>query len=122
MTPLEFDQLVEECMHVIPPRFRRQLQNLVFLVEQEPATPGLLGLYEGRPLTERSTVHSFSMPDRITLYQGPHEREARTPAELRRLVEETIWHEVAHYFGLDEREVLRAERVRRNRLRRLRDL
>ncbi len=122
MTPQEFDQLVEECMGVIPPRFRRRLQNLVFLVEQEPPTPGLLGLYEGRPLAERTSVPSFSMPDRITLYQGPHEREARNPAELRRLVEETIWHEVAHYFGLDEREVVRAERVRRDRLRRLRNL
>jgi predicted Zn-dependent protease with MMP-like domain len=122
MTPREFDQLVEECLDIIPPRFRRRLENLVFLVEQEPRTPGLLGLYEGRPLTERSTGQPFSMPDRITLYQGPHEREARSPEELRRLVEETIWHEVAHYFGLDEREVLRAERQRRNRLRRLREL
>ncbi|MBN9658136.1 MAG: metallopeptidase family protein [Acidobacteria bacterium] len=122
MSPREFDQLVEECLDIIPPRFRGRLQNLVFLVEPEPRTPGLLGLYEGRPLTERSSGQPYAMPDRITLYQGPHEREARNPAELRRLVEETIWHEVAHYFGLDEREVLRAERQRRNRLRRLREL
>lgn len=122
MTPRAFHQLVDECMDVIPPRFRPRLRNLVFVVELEPRTPGLLGLYEGRPLTERGTADSFTPPDRITIYQGPHERAARSDAELRRLVEETIWHEVAHYFGLDEGEVLRAEVQRRRRLRRLRDL
>ncbi len=109
-------------MEIIPPRFRRQLSNLVFLVEPEPREPGLLGLYEGRPRTERTSGHAFSMPDRITIYQGPHERLAHGDAELRQLVEETIWHEVAHYFGLDEQQVLRAERRRRQRLRRLRGL
>lgn len=122
MSPRDFDALVEECMHIIPPRFRPQLKNLLFVVEPEPRDPGLLGLYEGRPLIERSVAESYAAPDRITIYQGPHERLARNAAELRALVEETIWHEVAHYFGLDEREVLRAERRRRLRVRRLRGL
>jgi len=56
------------------------------------------------------------MPDRITIYQGPHERMAANPEELRQLVEETVWHEVAHYFGMDERQVLRMERARRRRM------
>ena len=109
-------------MEIIPPRFRPRLRNLVFVVEAEPRTPGLLGLYEGRPLTERGSGDAFTPPDRITLYQGPHERAAHSDSELRRLVEETIWHEVAHYFGLDEGEVLRAEVQRRRRVRRLRSL
>lgn len=109
-------------MDVIPPRFRKQLKNLVFVVEPEPRVPGLLGLYEGRPLTERRVSEPYAMPDRITLYQGPHERLARNEADLRRLVKETIWHEVAHYFGLDEREVLLAEARRRKRIRKLRGL
>jgi predicted Zn-dependent protease with MMP-like domain len=58
------------------------------------------------------------MPDQISIYQGPHERQARDEAELEELVKETVWHEIAHYFGLNEREVLRAER-RRARYRRL---
>lgn len=112
MDSREFDRLVEEAMDVIPARFRPRLKNLVFVVEAEPPRPGLLGLYEGRPLPLRSSFEPVAYPDRITIYQGPHERMARGPDELRRLVEETIWHEVAHYFGLNEEQVRRAERVR----------
>lgn len=122
MSPHEFDRLVEEAMDIIPPRFRERLKNLLFVVETEPREPGLLGLYEGRPETERSLSEPSRGPDRITIYQGPHERASRNMEELRRLVEETIWHEVAHYFGLNEREVLRAENRRRRRISRMRGL
>lgn len=121
MSPAEFDRLVERAMRVIPPRFRARLRNVVFIVEKEPPRPGLLGLYEGRPLPERSLSEGFSLPDRITIYQGPHERMARNREDLERLVEETVWHEVAHYFGMDEKRVRRAERRRRLAVRRRRD-
>lgn len=113
MNATEFDNLVEEAMRVVPPAFRRRLQNVVFLVETEPPRPGLLGLYQGRPLPHRSVADSFTLPDRITIYQGPHERLARDRRHLLKLVRETIWHEVAHYFGMDERQVRAAERRRR---------
>lgn len=122
MSPNDFDQLVEECMSVVPRRFRPRLRNLVFVVEQEPPRPGILGLYEGRPMIHRSVSEPYAMPDRITIYQGPHERYSRNEAELRELVRETIWHEVAHYFGMDERQVRLAERRRREKLDRLRGL
>lgn len=122
MSPQDFDRLVEEAMDIIPPRFRGELRNVVFVVETEPREPGLLGLYEGRPRTERSVAEPCATPDRITIYQGPHERAARGMRELRQLVEETIWHEVAHYFGLNEREVLLAETRRRRKVRRLKGL
>ena len=77
-----------------------------------------VGLYEGRPLTVRSVFEPFSMPDRITIFQGPHERMARGPEHLVRLVEDTIWHEVAHYFGMNESQVRAAERERRAKARR----
>ncbi|MBE0658882.1 MAG: metallopeptidase family protein [Bryobacteraceae bacterium] len=110
MSSEEFDNLVEESLkRVVAPAFRRRLKNVLFVVEPEPPQPGLLGLYQGRPLTERSTAEFAAMPDRITIYQGPHERMARTPSHLRRLVEETVWHEVAHYFGMNEAQVRRAE-------------
>ncbi len=115
MTPGEFDLLVEQALRAIPARFRRRLKNVVLVVEPEPPRPGLLGLYEGRPLTARSTFDGFSTPDRITIFQGPHERSARSRRELERLVEETVWHEVAHYFGMDETRVRRAERAWRAR-------
>ena len=93
------------------------------LVESEPspeqlargrvaAGSTLLGLYEGRPLPSRSVFEPFAMPDRITIFQGPHERLARSPEHLARLVEATVWHEVAHYFGMDEIQVRAAERKR----------
>lgn len=118
MTSREFDQLVERALSKIPARFRRRLHNVAFVVEREPPTPGLLGLYEGRPLTHRSVSDSFTLPDRITIFQGPHERLARDRAHLEKLVEDTVWHEVAHYFGLDEGRVRRAERRRAARRRR----
>ena len=113
MDAAEFDRLVEKAMKVVPPSFRRRLQNVVFVVEAEPPRPGLLGLYQGRPLPSRSVSDSFTMPDRITIYQGPHERLARDRRHLVKLLRETIWHEVAHYFGMDERQVRVAEHRRR---------
>jgi predicted Zn-dependent protease with MMP-like domain len=114
--PREFDQLVERALARIPAHYRRRMHNIALIVEPEPPYPGLLGLYHGRPLPRRSVAESFSMPDRITIYQGPHERMARSPAELEQLVLDTVWHEIAHYFGLSEREV-RAAEFRRERKR-----
>jgi len=124
MSPNEFDGLVAAAYAQIPARFRRRLKNVALLVEPEPSpaqlTRGrvarnctLLGLYEGRPLTKRSVFEPFAMPDRITIFQGPHERLARNADELRRLVEGTVWHEVAHYFGMNELQVRAAERRRK---------
>jgi predicted Zn-dependent protease with MMP-like domain len=120
----EFDELVEQAYTKIPRRFRTRMHNVAIVVEREPSprqirslagstTSTLLGLYEGRPPTMRSVSDSFVMPDRITIFQGPHERLARSPDHLRELVEQTIWHEVAHYFGMDERQVRAAEYRRR---------
>jgi predicted Zn-dependent protease with MMP-like domain len=124
MTTDEFDRLVGAAYARIPARFRKRMKNIALLVEPEPSPQQLargrvprgstlLGLYEGRPLTARSVFDSFTMPDRITIFQGPHERLARDPEHLARLVEDTVWHEVAHYFGMDEAGVRAAERRRR---------
>ena len=121
MSPSEFDTLVEKAIKAIPARFRRRLHNVAFLVEQEPPRPDLLGLYQGRPLTTRSVGDGFTMPDRITIFQGPHVRMARDLPHLEKLLRDTVWHEVAHYFGMDERRVRLAER-RREGTRRVRPL
>ena len=112
MSPGEFDQIVERALKRIPWRFRKRLENVVIVVEPEPPRPGLLGLYHGRPLTHRSVGDSFAMPDQITIYQGPHERMSRSPEQLEQMVADTVWHEIAHYFGMDEARVRRAERRR----------
>ncbi len=124
MIPHDFDRLVTRAVAAIPGRFRRRMANIAFIVEPEPSPlelraagvrPGgtLLGLYRGRPLTVRSVSDSFVMPDQIVIFQGPHERLARSPEHLEKLVQETVWHEVAHYFGMDEARVRRAERRRK---------
>ena len=126
MTPAEFDRIVEQACKRIPGRFRKRLDNLAITVAMEPSAaqlargrvgPGstLLGLYEGRPLTRRSVFEPWAMPDRITIFQGPHERMARSPEHLLELVSATVWHEIAHYFGMDEAQVRAAERRRRVR-------
>ncbi|MDE3164741.1 MAG: metallopeptidase family protein [Acidobacteriota bacterium] len=115
MRPEEFDRLVEDAIERIPRRFRRRMRNVAIVVETEPPRPGLLGLYQGRPLAQRSVFESFALPDKITIYQGPHERLSRSAEELRQMVADTVWHEIAHHFGMDEGRVRRAERMRRER-------
>ena len=115
----DFEQLVEQALAELPPTYRRRIRNVVMVVEDEPPVPGLLGLYQGRPLTERSSFTPMSMPDRITIYQGPHERAAHSLNELKSMVSETVWHEIGHYFGMDERQAQRAERRRAAARRRL---
>jgi predicted Zn-dependent protease with MMP-like domain len=123
MKATDFDQIVERAYARIPSRFRRRLHNIAVMVEDEPsyrhlrsagvpAGNTLLGLYEGRPLIYRSVSESFAMPDRITIFQGPIERIARNQAHLEQLVADTLWHEIAHYFGMNEWQVRTAERRR----------
>lgn len=113
LSPSEFDQVVESALRRIPRRFRHLMNNVAIVVEEEPRRIGLLGLYEGRPLTARSVSDSFQLPDKITIYQNPHERMCQSRDELEQMVADTVWHEIAHHFGMDEREVRRAERRRR---------
>jgi len=123
VSPEEFNRLVAAAYDLIPDQFRSRMENIAVVVEPEPDAKQLarahvprggtlFGLYEGRPLTVRSVFDSFGMPDRITIFQGPHERAARSPEHLKKLVEDTMWHEVAHYFGMNESQVRAAERAR----------
>lgn len=122
----DFDALLERAFRRIPPEFRSRMANVAVVVENEPSPDQLrrsrvgqgntlLGLYEGRPLRFRSVSEGFNMPDQITIFQRPHEQIARDEHHLERLVEQTLWHEIAHYFGMNEREVRHAERQRRHR-------
>ena len=96
----------------LPERFARVLENVGIVVADEPnerelATMSnpcgeLLGLYEGIPVTKRTTGYSGVMPDVITLFKGPHERVCSTQAELRQRIRKTVLHEIGHYFGFDD--------------------
>ena len=102
----EFELLVEEAIDSLPDDLRGFMSNVAVVVEEEPpAGLPLLGLYQGVPLTTRSSAYAGVPPDKITIYRGPLERRAdgdqeRLTAEVRRVV----LHEIAHHFGIsDER-------------------
>jgi predicted Zn-dependent protease with MMP-like domain len=108
----EFEQLVAEGFAMIPAEFRRHISNVQIVIEDEPsdelldelevpADETLFGLYEGTPLTERSTEYS-SLPDRIVIFRKPLLEEFDDPLDIRREVARTVIHEVAHHFGIDE--------------------
>lgn len=116
MTRVEFEQFVKEAVAGIPPKFRRAVKNLAIVVEDEPGDAvlremeieppdTLFGLYQGTPLTERTWGYGNTLPDRITLYQGPIEDASEDEDDLVVCIGETLIHELGHYFGLSEEEI-----------------
>ena len=109
MEPLsstEFEDWAEEALASLPSQLARTMSNVAIVIEEEPP-PGmpLLGLYQGVPLTRRTTGYSGALPDKITIYRGPLERlYGRDRDELRAQVRRVVLHEIAHHFGIsDER-------------------
>jgi predicted Zn-dependent protease with MMP-like domain len=120
MTRLEFERRVADALATIPKRFRSAMTNLAILIEDEPSAAllremeiqppdTLFGLYQGTPLTERSWSYGNTLPDRILLFQGPHEREAVDEDDLVVSIGETLIHEIGHYFGMSEEEIQEIE-------------
>lgn len=113
MKRAEFEALVESALRRIPRRFREAMQNLSIVVEDWP-DPGLMeevtgnpdevlyGLFTGRPLTERRYDDWGELPSMIHIYQKPLEEDFPDPDELKREIETTLVHEIAHYLGIDE--------------------
>ncbi|MCS7246115.1 MAG: metallopeptidase family protein [Thermomicrobium sp.] len=111
-----FEELVREALDALPPSLRDALDNVAIVIEREPRvrhrriagvrTGTLYGLYEGVPLPARTVDYGMVTPDVITLFQGPLCRAARDRADLVRLVRETVLHELAHHFGLDDRRLM----------------
>ena len=110
----EFDALVEEAIESLPRGLLERISNVAIVVENAPAAaqlrrqgvpPGdtLLGLYEGIPLTQRTSHYGNVVPDKITLFQAPIEAAAGyDPNRIREQVRRTVLHEIAHYFGIDD--------------------
>jgi predicted Zn-dependent protease with MMP-like domain len=107
LTPEEFDGLVGRALETIPTRLARAMDNVAVFVEDEPPddVPGLLGLYEGIPLTARDGWYAGVLPDRITIFAGPLMRRCATQDEVVEQVRITVVHEVAHHFGIDDDEL-----------------
>ena len=112
----QFEGLVAEALASIPRRFKKAMQNIAIVVEDEPSAEllaemeleppdTLLGLYEGTPLTERGWAHGNVLPDKITLFQGPIEADSESDDDVVIAIGETLIHEIGHYFGLSEEEI-----------------
>lgn len=117
----EFRALVEEAIDTIPRRFARRIRNLAIVIEDEPSAElleemeigpdeTLLGLYQGVPLPERGFGFGNQLPDRITLFQLSIEEDAdHDEDEIITAIGETLIHELGHYFGMSEEQIMAIE-------------
>lgn len=121
MTRELFRELVEEAIDTIPLKFARQVRNLAIVIEDEASEElmeelelddprDLLGLYQGTPLNERGFGYGNVLPDRITLFQHSIEEECDDDEEeIVVAIGETLIHELGHYFGMSEEQIMDIE-------------
>lgn len=119
MSDQQFEALLAEVMEELPPEHMAAVKNVAIVYQDDP-TPAqrqelklqcyevLFGLYEGVPLTKRNGQTHFG-PDKITIFKNPALQYARSYEQLRRAVKHTIWHEIAHYFGLNHTQIHKLE-------------
>jgi predicted Zn-dependent protease with MMP-like domain len=115
----EFQALINEALTELPGEHVKNIKNVAILYEEIP-TPEqrlkvnlrdnqtLLGLYEGVPLSQRQGL-TRTLPDKITLFKAPLQYHANTPAELKEQIKHTLWHEIAHYYGLNHDQIRNLE-------------
>jgi len=116
----QFRKYVAEAIDAIPHPFNSRIDNIAFLVEDDP-TPEqrlklhlypnetLFGLYEGVPLPQRGGVTKL-LPDKITVFKNPILAVFSEPKDIETQIHKTIWHEVAHFYGLDHKRIHQLER------------
>jgi predicted Zn-dependent protease with MMP-like domain len=106
---LELEALVVDALERLPAAFRERLGSVAIVIEDEP-TPeqlasvrahGLYGLYQGVPRTAWA-ADAASVPSKITIFRGPLTRANRTPDRLSAAVADTVYHEIAHHFGITD--------------------
>lgn len=108
-----FETLVAEALLTLPPSIQQVMDNVAILVAAHPTRDqrrrarlqpheALYGLYEGVPLTRRTSDYGMVLPDRITIFMFPMVLHHRTPESIREQVRRTVLHEIGHHFGMDE--------------------
>jgi predicted Zn-dependent protease with MMP-like domain len=121
-----FERYVMDAVAALPPDFLDRLENLEVVAEDAPDAEQLtsvglgpqetlLGLYEGVPLTERTSYYGMVAPDKITIFRGPIEDCCRNDAEIIQQINETVYHEIAHHFGISDRRIEELQKHRRRR-------
>lgn len=112
LTDDEFDRLISRAMDELPQEYIKGLDNVAILYADEPSDHQrrqsdlhtgslLLGLYEGIPLTKRGAGYGFVLPDKITLFKNALLAVSESPEMLFEQIKRTLWHEIAHFYGLD---------------------
>lgn len=121
----KFEKIVDEGIRAIPAKFMAKLNNVGIVIENEPSQSQLrklkirkgwtlFGLYEGVPQAKRNAYYGAVLPDKITIFQRPIEQAARDEEDVKKIVRDTVWHEIAHHFGMDEGRVRQAESRRKS--------
>ena len=121
ITDDDFSKLIAECLDELPEEYVKGLNNVLITYEDNPTeeqrrkqklgpNQTLLGLYEGIPRTKRGAGYQFVLPDRITIFKMPMLNGAWSLEDLKKQVKHTLWHEVAHFYGLDHDRIHEIER------------
>jgi predicted Zn-dependent protease with MMP-like domain len=117
MTREHFEEIAQKAFDNLPETFRNSIENVHIVVEDFPPNElverqrhgkySLLGLYQGIPLTRRGTWYGTSptVPDKISLYQKNIEASCTSEDEVMRKIVEVLFHEIGHYFGMNEKEI-----------------
>jgi predicted Zn-dependent protease with MMP-like domain len=100
--PERFEEMVAAALDGLPEDLGRLMRNVAVTVEHGPGPRGLLGLYQGVPLTSRGAGYAGVLPDRITIYRRAICAICRTEDEVIDQVRRTVVHEVAHHFGISD--------------------
>lgn len=115
-----FETLISEVMDELPQEYIFNMKNVVVTYADLPTNEQrqkhnlqknqtLYGLYEGIPLTQRGAGYSMVLPDKITIFKEPISRASHSESELREQVKHTLWHEIAHHYGLDHSRIAEIE-------------
>jgi predicted Zn-dependent protease with MMP-like domain len=116
MTDEQFDELITRAMNELPQKYIKGLQNVAIVMADEPSPEQiqkmkignyqiLLGLYEGIPLTQRGSNYNLVLPDKITLFKNSILAVSNNETELFERIKRTLWHEIAHYYGLNHKRI-----------------
>jgi predicted Zn-dependent protease with MMP-like domain len=111
-----FDKLISEVMDELPQEYLQGLENVAIVYADEPSpeqraelklhcNQTLYGLYQGIPKTSRGAGYNLVLPDKITIFKSPMLRSSATMVQLKAQVKHTLWHEIAHYYGLDHQRI-----------------
>jgi predicted Zn-dependent protease with MMP-like domain len=117
----QFDQIISKALDSLPKTHMSAIKNVAIVYEDEPTEEQrqelklqchetLFGLYQGVPLARRGGLNNHDPPDKITIFKNPMLMYVSTMEELEEQVRHTLWHEVAHYFGLDHDQIHKLER------------